>query len=84
MILEAKDDVLKVPQGALFRQLLPGRERAWFTFRVEAGKAHSVRVETGLRDGTDREALSGLEEGAEVILHPDDTIDEATAVTPLS
>ena len=78
VVLDARDDVLLVPEGALFRQA--GR---WAVFVVREGRARLRAVEVGIRDGRRREVLGGLQEGDAVVLHPDDSIDEGTPIQPL-
>ncbi len=77
-ILDARDEAVLVPEGALFRQ-----EGTWHAFRVTDGAADLVAVTTGIGDGRNREVLSGLAPGDRVILHPDATITEGTPVKSL-
>ncbi|HEY2572454.1 MAG TPA: HlyD family efflux transporter periplasmic adaptor subunit [Verrucomicrobiaceae bacterium] len=69
------DDILIVPAGALFRE---GSE--WKTFVFEGGTARKKSLEAGHSDGRMTEILGGLEAGAEVLLHPPDTVKDGTAV----
>jgi HlyD family secretion protein len=62
-------DVLKVPTGALFRD-----GDRWAVYVVHDGRAVLTVVELGHQTGREAEVLSGLAAGAEVILHPGDTI----------
>lgn len=62
-------DVLQVPASALFRK---GDD--WAVFTKENGRARLRQLQTGKRNGRSAEVLSGLAEGAEVIIHPDDTV----------
>jgi HlyD family secretion protein len=78
VILESKTNVLRVPEGALFRE-----GGTWHAFRIEDGRARDAAITTGIRDGHVREVLSGLDEGDRVILHPDDAIEESAHVRPL-
>jgi HlyD family secretion protein len=57
--------LLKLPASALFRI---GQE--WNTFAVESGRARLLPVEVGYRNASEAEIVKGLNEGAEVILHP--------------
>lgn len=68
-------DVLLVPSGALFRE---GSE--WKTFVFENGIARKRSVEAAHSDGRMTEVLNGLDAGAEVLLHPPDTVTDASAV----
>jgi HlyD family secretion protein len=69
------DDVLKVPVSALFR-----RGESWSLFVVENGEASLHEVEIGQRAPFEAEIQSGLEEGAEVILHPSNQIGDGARV----
>jgi len=69
------EDVLLVPSGALFRE---GSE--WKTFVFENGIARKRTLEAGHSDGRMTEVLKGLDVGAEVLLHPPDTVTDASAV----
>jgi len=75
VILDSRPDVILVPEGALFRQ-----EGSWHVFLVVDGKLELRAVETGLRDGRQREVLQGLAPGDVVVLHPDDTLEPGTRV----
>ena len=70
-----RDDVLRVPAGALFRE-----GGGWKTFVLRGGKARAVAVEAGRSDGRFTEVLAGLAEGAEVLLHPPDTVEDGSPV----
>ena len=79
MIWEAPD-VLKVPTSALFRE-----GEKWAVYVVENGRARrdDRRARTPDRPGG-RESLSGLSEGARVILHPGDTLADGARVSERS
>jgi HlyD family secretion protein len=70
-------DVLQVPANALFRH-----DGGWAVFVAEAGRARLKPIETGQRNGLQVQVLSGLEVGAQVIVHPDDKIADGTRVKP--
>ena len=70
------DDVLKVPVSSLFR-----RGEDWALFVVENGKARLREVEVGQRTSVEAEIKTGLEAGAEVIVHPSNQIADGTSVT---
>ncbi len=70
------DDVLVVPAGSLFRE-----GNAWKTYVFSGGNAKLTAIEAGHSDGRFTEILSGLGAGAEVLLHPPDTVKDGTAVT---
>lgn len=57
--------VLKIPASALFRQ-----GSAWSAFTIVNGRARLSAVEVGHRNASEVEILSGVDEGAQVILHP--------------
>ncbi len=68
-------DVLKVPAGALFRH---GEE--WAVFAAKNDRAHLAVIQAGHNNGLEAEVISGLEEGAEVILHPSDRIEDGSKI----
>ncbi|MFM7603931.1 MAG: hypothetical protein ACKO8Z_01880, partial [Prosthecobacter sp.] len=70
-----KDDALLVPAGALFRV-----GSKWKTFLFDHGKARALTVEAGRSDGRFTQALSGLQAGDEVLLHPPDTVEDGSEV----
>jgi len=78
VILEEKDDVVLVPEGALFRH-----RGAWHAFVLRDGAGHLTKVETGLRDGRVREVVSGLSVGDAVVLHPDPALEDGARLETL-
>ncbi len=76
VIWEGKD-VLQIPASALFR-----KGDAWAVFVVKNKRANQRQIEIGHRNGLVAEVLSGLSEGEEVIMHPDDSIKEGARVKP--
>jgi HlyD family secretion protein len=68
-------DVLQAPASALFR-----RDSDWAIFVVKEGRAHERRIKVGHQNGLESEILSGLQEGEEVILYPDESIKDGTRV----
>jgi len=69
-ILWQEDNVLQIPQNALFRH-----EDGWAVFvATHANKAELRTVEPGKRSGLHTQILSGLKEGEAVITHPDEQI----------
>jgi HlyD family secretion protein len=70
---EAK--VRQVPANALFRV-----NGSWSAFAVENGAAKRRAVKVGQRSGLAAQILDGLNEGEEVILHPDETVEDGKAV----
>lgn len=69
------DDALLVPAGALFRE-----GNKWMTFLHANGKAKSVVVDAGRTDGRLTQVLGGLEAGAEVLMHPPDSVKDGSRV----
>jgi HlyD family secretion protein len=74
-ILWKEDDVLKIPNSALFRD-----GQGWATFVVEDTRAHHRPVEIGHRGSLATEVLSGLAAGETVIVHPDAAIADGSRV----
>ncbi len=71
------DSALRVPTGALFRS---GEE--WAVYAVDSrDRARRVPVRIDRRGALFAELLSGLPEGARVILYPGDTIQDGVRVT---
>ncbi len=70
------DQVLQVPEGALFR-----KADGWALFTDDGGRARLKEVKVGHRDGLKAEILSGLEEGTPVIVNPSDDVADGTRVT---
>jgi len=74
IIWEGKN-VLQVPASALFR-----KGEGWALFIVENNRARTRTVEIGHRNGLIAEIVKGLEEGEQVIVHPDDRLAEGSRV----
>jgi HlyD family secretion protein len=77
VVIESLPDVVRVPLSALFRD---GDE--WAVFTVSAGVAARTSVSIGQRSGRWAEVLSGLTEGARVVLHPGDKLRDGAKVAP--
>jgi HlyD family secretion protein len=75
IVIWESQDVLKIPSSALFRTA-----DAWTVFGVEGGKAFRRHVVVGRRTRFDVEIISGLDEGAQIIVHPSNEVTEARAV----
>jgi HlyD family secretion protein len=71
VIVAERHHVPTVPLGSLFR-----RSEAWATYVVVDGRAALRTVEIGARSRTDAEVVSGLDEGAVVVLYPPDTLSD--------
>ena len=65
------ESVLQIPVSALFR-----RGESWNLFVVENGAAHLRKVEIGQRTPFTAEIKSGIDEGAAVITHPSNQIQD--------
>lgn len=75
LLLWEASDVVKVPQGAVFR-----RGDDWAAFRIDDGVARLVPVVVGHRGETEVEILSGLEPGQGVAVAPGDRVDDGVRV----
>jgi HlyD family secretion protein len=75
LVLWRSDNVLQVPQGAVFR-----RGDAWAVFRLDGGVARLATVTIGHRSDTNVEVLSGLDPGAKVAVHPGDRVKDGARV----
>lgn len=74
-ILWQGDNVLQIPASALFRF-----HEGWAVMAVEQGRAEVREVTVGHRNGLEAEITSGLTEGEQVIIHPDDRVEDGTRV----
>lgn len=70
------DDALRLPIGSLFR----GPDGEWQVFTVESGRARVTTVELGQINDEHAELLSGVDEGATVIINPGSTIEDGLRV----
>ena len=75
IVVAEKADALRVPAGALFR-----RDGKWHAFAVEGGRLVLRVVEPGLRGARDVEIVSGLAQGAQVVLYPGNDLAEGARV----
>jgi HlyD family secretion protein len=66
---------VRVPAGAWLR-----RGAEWGAWRVEGGRARWVGLGRGHAGANHVEALSGAREGDEVVLYPDERVEEGTRV----
>ncbi len=69
------EDVLRVPLGALFRV-----GEAWAVFVEADGRSRLREVGIGHRNSAFAEVLEALEDGARVVLHPSDRIEDGTRI----
>jgi HlyD family secretion protein len=77
IVLWEAPNVQLVPTSALFRV-----GESWAVFVVDADRARRVTVTLGHQTGQTAEVLSGLSEGARVILHPVETLTDGARVKP--
>ena len=75
IVVWEKDSVLRLPTSSLFR-----RGEDWAVFAVGGGRARLRTVEVGWRNGSHAELVSGLPEGATVVLHPSDALEDGSRV----
>jgi HlyD family secretion protein len=72
-----------MPHTALqsaFDALYP-KGQSWYVFVIENGRARERRVDIGHRGAFDVEIVQGLNEGTEVIIHPNNQIVDGAFVT---
>lgn len=74
-VIWEQDDVLKIPASALFRH-----GDGWAVYTVNNGTADLTEVRIGHRSGLVAHVTKGLSEGATVITHPGDKIENGTRV----
>lgn len=75
IVIWESPSVLKVPASALFRV---GQE--WKAFVIENGRSRILPTEVGHRNASEAEILKGLNEGAQVILHPANDLEDGARV----
>lgn len=71
IVVSREESVLKIPSGALFRDVSHG---GWCVYRIVGEKADLTPVERGQDNGIETSLGAGLDEGAIVILHPGDRV----------
>lgn len=70
IVIWERNDVLKVPMGALFRD-----SNEWAVFQVTPQNTAELRhIKIGQSNNSEAEVIEGLSEGSKVILHPSDRI----------
>ncbi len=77
IVVWEKEQTLRIPVGALFRN---GQDWAVFTFNE--GQTRQRKIQIGQRNSAFAEILSGVREGAKIVLHPSDRIIDGVAVVP--
>lgn len=75
IVVWEKKEALKIPTSALFRQ-----NEKWSVYVVENGKARRREVEIGPRAQFEVEIIKGVEDGAQVILHPSSELKDGVLV----
>ncbi len=75
LVLWESDDVIKVPQGAVFRH-----GSGWATFRIDGDTARRISVGVGHRGESEVEVTSGLAEGDRIAVHPGDRVKDGAHV----
>jgi HlyD family secretion protein len=75
LVLWQGDDVLRVPQGAVFRHA-----DGWAAFRIDGDVAHLATVQIGHRGDTEVAIASGLSAGDMVAVHPGDRVKDGVRV----
>ena len=77
IVLAERDNVLKLPLTALFRD---GEQ--WAVFVEAGGRARLRHVGLGQRNGTDAEITSGVSAGERIVLHPSDRVGDGVRIAP--
>jgi HlyD family secretion protein len=75
IVVWEQDDVVQVPVSALFRD-----GEAWAVYRVEDGRARSIRVDVGRDNGRRAQILDGIAPGQTIVLYPGEQIEDGTRV----
>jgi HlyD family secretion protein len=75
LVLWRGEDVLRVPQGAVFRF-----GDGWAVFRIDQRVAHLTPVKVGHRSDTEVEIVSGLSAGDTVAVHPGDRVKDGVKI----
>ena len=75
VVVWEKEDVLKIPSGALFRD-----GESWAAYRLDNNRARRKILKIGKNNGLEAEVIEGLEEGDRVVLHPGDRVEEGNLV----
>lgn len=76
IVLWESEDVLQLPTSALFRT-----DQGWSVFTVENGALRLRAIATGHRNPFGVEVLSGVGEGAVVVVHPTNQLSNELRVT---
>lgn len=76
-VLWEGENILRIPSAALFRH-----GDGWAAFVAKDGKARLRPVDVGQRSGRSAQVLSGIEEGASVIVHPSGEVRDGVRIRP--
>lgn len=76
IVIWETESTLLVPTSALFRQ---GDQ--WAVYVLNGDRVQLTPLEIGRQTGQEAQVLSGIEEGATVVVHPPDTLQDETRVT---
>lgn len=74
IVWEGKD-ILVIPASSVFRA-----DEGWATYAIDGGKARLRQVEIGKTNGLQTHAVSGLEDGAQVVAYPGDSVSDGVRV----
>jgi HlyD family secretion protein len=77
IVVWESEDALRVPASSLFRD-----GDGWALFELRDGQAKKRAVEVGRRSGSVAQIVSGLDAGAQVIVHPSDRIADGVEAAP--
>ncbi|MCA9058263.1 MAG: efflux RND transporter periplasmic adaptor subunit [Planctomycetaceae bacterium] len=77
--IERLDDVLLIPNSALFRH-----RHEWHVLTLRDGRAVLTPVTVGQQNESHAEITAGLQQGETVIVYPSDRIADGTRVQPVS
>jgi HlyD family secretion protein len=75
ILVSEKADAITLPLGAVFKS-----KGAWAVYVVSGDRAELRTIEVGDRDAANVEVRSGIEEGAEVIVHPSEKIKQGVQI----
>ena len=79
IVLWEAANVLKIPTSALFRHGARGA-----VYVASSGRARRTIIELGQHNGQEAEVVSGLTEGATVIVHPEDLVRDGVRISDRS
>ncbi|MBL4646584.1 MAG: RND transporter [Hyphomicrobiales bacterium] len=77
LVVWSKDDALTVPIAALFRS---GGD--WAVFAVDGGRVELRQIKLGQMNATQAQVLSGLSVNDQVVLYPNDVLEDGGLIEP--